>query len=62
MVFIRPFNLHMRQVLTKYFLFWMYLLFAMGKILRHVFTGNLQKQTFKLIGAPLLQSNGHAAL
>ena len=29
---------------------------------RHVFTGNLQKQTFKLIGAPLLQSNGHAAL
>ena len=40
----------------------MYLLFVTEKVLRHVFTENLQTQTFIFTGTPLLQSNGNAAL
>ena len=54
MVFIRPFNLHIRQSLTTDFHFLMYSLFVMDKVLRHVFTGNLETQAFTFIGTPLL--------
>ena len=44
------------------FHFLMYSLSVMDKVLRHVFTGNLQTETFTLIGTPLLQSSRNAAL
>ena len=50
MVFIHPFNLHMRQSLITDFHFWMYSLFVMDNVSRHVFTGNLQTQIFIFSG------------
>ena len=44
MVFIRPFNLHMRQSLTTDFHFCMYSLFIIDKVLRHVFTGTYKRR------------------
>ena len=46
----------------KDFHFLMYSLSVMDKVLRHVFTGNLQTETFTFFGTPLLQSSGNAAL
>ena len=40
----------------------MHSLFVMDIVLRHVFTENLQTQTFTFIGTSLLQYSGNAAL
>ena len=39
-----------------------YIIFVMDKVLRHVFTGNPQTQTFLFIRTPLFQSSGNTVL